>query len=78
MSVILCMADTAMEKGSEDGGQGKPRRRKRREVGTVELPKWKKFIEVADMPKSDLLHHFESCCHFIKEGRERGTVLVHW
>jgi hypothetical protein len=43
----------------------------------VELPKWRKFIEVADMPKSDLLHHFEECCHFIRDGRERGTVLVH-
>ena len=37
----------------------------------MELPRWKKFIEVADMPKSDLLHHFESCCHFIREGKEK-------
>ena len=37
-----------------------------------------KFVCSADMSESDLLHHFEPCCRFIKEGVERGTVLVHW
>ena len=36
------------------------------------------FVKVADMPGSDLLHSFESCIQFIKEGVEEGTVLVHW
>jgi len=36
------------------------------------------FVRVTDLPKSDLLHHFEPCIKFIKEGVERGTVLVHW
>ena len=36
------------------------------------------FVRVADLPKSDLLHHFEPCITFVKEGVERGTVLVHW
>ena len=36
------------------------------------------FVKVADMPGSDLLHSFESCIQFIKEGVEQGTVLVHW
>lgn len=35
-------------------------------------------LRVPDMPQSDLLHHFESCAKFIKEGVEQGTVLVHW
>lgn len=68
------------EDGSERAGSygGQQKRRKKKRRGQVELPKWRKFIEVADMPKSDLLHHFEECCEFIREGRERGTVLVHW
>ena len=53
--------------------RGKRRRRKR-----GELPRRRMFVQVADIPQSDLLHHFQSCCQFIKEGRERGTVLVHW
>ena len=36
------------------------------------------FVKVADMPGSDLLHSFEPCIQFIKEGVEQGTVLVHW
>ena len=77
MRVCVCVEVVSTEQGEE--AECKPRvRRKRREKGSVDLPKWKKYIEVADMPKSDLLHHFESCCRFIKEGRERGTVLVHW
>ena len=36
------------------------------------------FVKVRDLPSSDLLHHFESCARFIKEGRQQGTVLVHW
>ncbi|CAI8044765.1 Dual specificity protein phosphatase 12, partial [Geodia barretti] len=58
-------------------GRGRQRGRRKKGQRQVELPKWRKFIEVADMPKSDLLHHFEECCHFIRDGRERGTVLVH-
>ena len=46
---------------------------------TVTLGRFKtKFVCLADMPKSDLLHHFEPCCRFIQEGVARGTVLVHW
>ena len=37
-----------------------------------------KFVCLPDLPTSDLLHHFEPCCHFIKEGVQQGTVLVHW
>ncbi len=36
------------------------------------------FVQVADLPSSDLLEHFESCAQFIKEGVEQGTILVHW
>ena len=36
------------------------------------------FVKVADMPGSDMLHSFEPCIQFIKEGVEQGTVLVHW
>lgn len=37
-----------------------------------------KFIEASDLPSTDLLHHFGECCQFIKQGVERGGVLVHW
>lgn len=38
-----------------------------------------KFVQLADMPDSDLLHHFEPCCLFIQQAlRTGGTVLVHW
>ena len=38
-----------------------------------------KFVCLADMPESDLLHHFLPSCQFIQEGlRTGGTVLVHW
>ena len=70
---------TAQELEEEGGAKGSRRGRgRRRGRGQVELPKWRKFIELADMPKSDLLHHFEECCQFIRGGRERGTVLIHW
>ena len=36
------------------------------------------FVKLPDMPSSDLLHHFEPCVRFIKEGVEQGTILVHW
>ena len=37
------------------------------------------FVRLPDLPTSDLLHHFEECCHFIREAVEsKGTVLVHW
>ena len=37
------------------------------------------FVCLPDMPSSDLLHHFEACCQFIREAVEqKGTVLVHW
>lgn len=35
------------------------------------------YVCVVDMPTADLLHHFEPCAKFIKEGVEQGTVLVH-
>ena len=65
----------AMEE--KEGGEER-KGRKRRGRGTTELPRRKMFVEVVDMPESDLLHQFESCCQFIREGRETGTVLVHW
>ena len=54
------------EGGSEEGGGSKPSR-----VVT-------KFVQAADHPETDLLHHFESCCQFIKQGVGLGGVLVHW
>ena len=37
------------------------------------------FVRLPDLPTSDLLHHFEECCRFIREAVEsKGTVLVHW
>ena len=37
------------------------------------------FVRLPDMPSSDLLHHFEPCCQFIRGALERRrTVLVHW
>ncbi len=36
------------------------------------------FVQGADVPKTDLLHHFEKCCQFIQQGIEQGTILVHW
>ena len=37
------------------------------------------FVRLPDLPTSDLLHHFDECCRFIREAVEsKGTVLVHW
>ena len=37
------------------------------------------YICLPDMPSSDLLHHFDECCQFIREAVDQGgTVLVHW
>ena len=37
------------------------------------------FVCLPDMPSSDLLHHFPTCCEFIREAvDQKGTVLVHW
>ena len=36
------------------------------------------FLEAADLPQTDLLHHFPKCCQFIKQGVDMGAVLVHW
>ncbi|XP_047738874.1 dual specificity protein phosphatase MPK-4 isoform X2 [Hyalella azteca] len=35
------------------------------------------YIQVDDIPGSDLLSHFESSCNFIAEGQAMGAVLVH-
>ncbi|KAK9499142.1 hypothetical protein O3M35_003645 [Rhynocoris fuscipes] len=35
------------------------------------------FIQVTDLPKEDLLSHFQSAYTFIKDGQENGVVLVH-
>lgn len=80
LSVTVDVGSRSIETKDEEEGAGRKskKRQRRRGKGCMELPKWKKFVEVADMPKSDLLHHFESCCHFIREGREKGTILVHW
>ena len=80
-TLYIPVAEHAVQEEEEDEkakSGGRRRGRKRRGKGPVELPKWRKFIAVADMPKSDLLHHFDECCRFIRDGRERGTVLVHW
>ncbi|KAG8228207.1 hypothetical protein J437_LFUL004332 [Ladona fulva] len=37
-----------------------------------------KFIQVTDLPKEDLLSHFEEAYTFIQEGLKKGVVLVHW
>ena len=36
------------------------------------------LVCVPDMPAADLLRHFEPCVSFIAEGRETGSILVHW
>ncbi|XP_073988093.1 dual specificity protein phosphatase MPK-4-like [Rhodnius prolixus] len=36
-----------------------------------------KFIQITDMPKEDLLSHFQGAFDFIKTGQENGVVLVH-
>lgn len=36
-----------------------------------------KFIQVTDIAQEDLIHHFEDTFQFIKEGQEKGVVLVH-
>ena len=36
------------------------------------------FLQATDVPDTDLLHHFERCCQFIKQGVEQGGILVHW
>jgi hypothetical protein len=36
------------------------------------------LLPVTDMPREDLLTHFENTFEFIKEGQEQGVVLVHW
>ena len=35
------------------------------------------LVCVPDMPAADLLRHFEPCVS-IAEGRETGSILVHW
>lgn len=53
------------------------------EVGGVRREVCRKFetmfVCLPDMPSSDLLHHFPTCCEFIREAvDQKGTVLVHW
>ena len=36
------------------------------------------FLQAIDVPDTDLLHHFERCCQFIKQGVEQGGILVHF
>jgi hypothetical protein len=36
------------------------------------------FVQASDVPGTDLLHRFEECCQFIKQGVEQGGVIVHW
>lgn len=33
---------------------------------------------VTDIVQEDLIHYFEDIFQFIKEGQEKGVVLVHW
>jgi len=36
-------------------------------------------VKAIDSPKTDLLSHFEKCCHFIQSGLDGGGgVVVHW
>ena len=73
-----CKADDDSFDGGEDVAVG-------REVEVGESKRTKcygfqsLFVRLPDLPNSDLLHHFEECCRFIKESLEdKGTVLVHW
>ena len=37
------------------------------------------FVRGSDQTSTDLLHHFEPCCHFIRVGLEGGgATLIHW
>lgn len=36
-----------------------------------------KFIQLSDLPREDLLSHFEDAITFIKDGVSKGAVLVH-
>ena len=64
---------------SEEGGRSQEERKgaggKRKKAGGQIKAM---FVKLPDMPSSDLLHHFEPCVRFIKEGVEQGTILVHW
>lgn len=53
---------------------------KRERVGRAGQLKFQTlFVQASDVPSTDLLHRFESCCMFIKAGLERGgATLVHW
>ncbi len=37
-----------------------------------------KYVHAFDMDTEDLLSHLEECLEFVKEGCEKGGVLVHW
>ena len=48
------------------------------EVKTPQGSLLAKCLLAPDMPSSDLLQHFDSCCEFIEDGVTNGKVLVHW
>ena len=68
----LASADSSEEKSND----------KDTSLRKIEGPKPKfstMFVDAADSPQTDLLHRFQSCCQFIKQGVEQGGgVLVHW
>ncbi|XP_034139848.1 dual specificity protein phosphatase MPK-4-like [Drosophila guanche] len=38
-----------------------------------------KYIQIADMPREDILQHLEGCVNFISSALDQnGIVLVHW
>lgn len=37
-----------------------------------------KFIYALDLYDTDLLQDMEECLEFIEQGRQEGSVLVHW
>ena len=37
-----------------------------------------KFVGVLDLYDTDLLQEMDACQEFVKEGIEKGGILVHW
>lgn len=83
---VLTLANEPLEMDDGDGVEGDSGDGKSdescKEIGGKKRrrgpPMKTMFVKVADIPGSDLLHSFEPCIQFIKEGVEQGTVLVHW
>lgn len=76
---VESVASDSVEGGACDGVKSKVNNTETVNVANPSKKILVKFIQLADMPESDLLHHFLSACEFIKECcNTGGTVLVHW